>query len=122
VVLVDTSVWVEHLRHGHQRLAAQLDQGAVLCHPFVVGELACGNPANRTEILRLLQALPTATLAEQQEVLYLLDQGRLYGRGLGWIDVHLLASARLTSCPLWTLDKALAAAAATLDLGFEAGS
>ena len=119
MVLVDTSVWVDHLRRGTQGLIDQLNKAAVLCHPFVVGELACGNLNNRTEILRLLQALPLATLAEQQEVLHLLNKGRLYGRGLGWVDAHLLASARLMKCPLWTLDKALATAVMEFNLAFE---
>lgn len=119
MVLVDTSVWVDHFRRGNEGLVAQLNQAAVVCHPFVVGELACGNLKNRTEILRLLQALPIAPLAEQEEVLYLLNKGRLYGRGLGWIDAHLLASARLMRCPLWTFDKALATAAGGFDLAFK---
>ena len=119
MVLVDTSVWVDHLRRGNPGLVDQLDKAAVLCHPFVVGELACGNLTNRAEILRLLQALPSAPLAEQEEVLHLLDKKRLFGHGLGWVDTHLLASARLMKCPLWTLDKALSTAAEELNLGFE---
>jgi predicted nucleic acid-binding protein len=119
MVLVDTSVWVDHLRRGNPGLVDQLDKAAVLCHPFVVGELACGNLTNRTEILRLLQALPCAPLAQQQEVLHLLDKERLFGHGLGWVDIHLLASARLMKCPLWTLDKALSTAVEEFDLGFE---
>ena len=82
MVLVDTSVWVDHLRRRNARLVDHLDKAAVLCHPFVVGELACGNLTNRTEILRLLQALPCVPLAEQQEVLHLLNKECLFGRGL----------------------------------------
>lgn len=114
MVLVDTSVWIDHFRRGHSGLFEQLEEGSVLCHPFVVGELACGNLGNRTEILDLLQALPMAPMAEHGEVLYLLQELGLYGRGLGWVDVHLLASARLLGCPIWTLDKGLAKAAGNL--------
>ena len=109
-VLVDTSVWVDHLRRGNARLAALLGQGRVVSHPFVVGELACGQLANRSEILSLLRALPAAPLADHDEALTMLDQHRLMGRGLGWIDVHLLAAAMLAACSLWTLDRRLAVA------------
>ena len=91
------------------------------CHPFVIGELACGNLEDRTEILALLQDLPGAEPADHQEVLDFIDGAGLAGRGLGWIDVHLLASARLTGVPLWTRDKALAEAAGALGVGYEAG-
>jgi predicted nucleic acid-binding protein len=118
MVLVDTSVWIDHLRRGHPGLIEQLEEGAVLCHPFVVGELACGNLQKRSEILDLLQALPEAIVADQNEVLHLLQEWRLFGRGLGWIDAHLLASARLSGCPLWTLDKSLAKAAGEINQDF----
>lgn len=112
MVLVDTSVWIEHLRQGNQRLADLLTVGRVVCHPFVVGEVACGSLHNRAEVLGLLAALPAAPMATHEEVLWLLESERLYSRGLGWVDVHLLASSRLVSCTLWTLDKTLAAVAA----------
>ena len=118
-VLVDTSVWVDHLRRGHANLATRLEAGDVLCHPFVIGELACGNLKNRTEILSLLQALPAASVAEHEEVLHLVSEWRLDGRGLGWIDVHLLASALVTGCAFWTMDKALRAAASALEIAPE---
>jgi predicted nucleic acid-binding protein len=106
-VLVDTSIWVQHLRRGEPRLVAMLEAGEVICHPFVIGELACGQLGNRREILALMSALPQARVADQAELLHLIDEHRLYGRGLGWVDVHLLGSGLLSSCDLWSSDKAL---------------
>ena len=114
MVLVDTSVWVEHFRHGLPELARRLDAGSVVCHPFVVGELACGNLKNRREILELLQTLCTCPTATHEEVLSFIEANHLMGRGLGYIDMHLLASAKLSGIPLWTLDHPLAAAASRL--------
>ncbi len=114
MILVDTSVWVDHLRMGNREMAALLNDGQVVCHPFVVGELACGSIRNRDEILSLLGALPSATVAGHDEVMHLLADRRLHGHGLGWIDMHLLASSLLTGCALRTRDKALAAAARLL--------
>jgi len=116
MVLVDTSVWVEHLRHGDLGLKAQLQECQVCCHPFIVGELACSNLKNRSEILSLLQALPQAMEAEHEEVMQFIENYRLMGKGLGYIDVHLLASARLTQVPLWTLDQKLHEVAGPLEL------
>ncbi len=116
MTLVDTSVWIEHFRKGNDRLATMLDEGEVLGHQFVIGELACGSLRNRDELLRLLGALPATPLAEHDEVLSFLANRRLAGKGLGWIDMHLLASALLASCRLWTLDKALSRAASELRL------
>ncbi len=118
MILVDTSVWVEHLRRGSPELKALLVEAGVMCHQFVIGELSCGSLKNRTEILRLLQSLPMAVLAEPEEVLNLVDERRLYGRGLGWVDVNLIASAMLSGVPLWTLDKPLNSVAVDLGLGF----
>lgn len=115
--LVDTSVWIDHLRKGNRRLADLLEEGGVCSHPFVIGELACGRLRHRDEILGLLRALPEAPLAEHDEVLDFIAERHLAGRGLGWIDVHVLASARLAGCAVWTLDKSLAAVAAELQLG-----
>jgi predicted nucleic acid-binding protein len=114
MILVDTSVWVEHLRNGSQRLKTLLHNEQVLCHRFVLGELACGMLHQREEILGNLRALPEARVAEHEEVLHLLEARRLYGRGLGWVDANLLASALLSGCTLWTLDKTLRRAAAAL--------
>ncbi|MCE2543725.1 MAG: type II toxin-antitoxin system VapC family toxin [Acidobacteria bacterium] len=111
MTLVDTSVWVDHLRRGVPRLVALLEEGRVCCHPFVVGELACGQLGRRDHVLQLLGTLPQAPAASQDEALRLLRTHSLHGQGLGWIDVHLLASALLGRCALWTRDKRLAAAA-----------
>jgi predicted nucleic acid-binding protein len=119
VVLADTSVWVEHLRRGEPRLAALLRGGEVLCHPFVAGELACGNLAQREQILALLAALPSLDKVEDDELLHFIALHRLHGRGLGLVDVHLLAACALAGRPLWTLDTRLARAAAGLKLGLD---
>jgi predicted nucleic acid-binding protein len=111
VILVDTSVWVEHLRRGLPRLVTLLQEGEVLIHPWVIGELACGHLRNRHQVLQLLQGLPLATVASDAEVLLLIERQRLMGRGIGYVDAHLLASARLSHCRLWTQDRRLAAVA-----------
>ncbi len=116
MILVDTSVWVDHLRKGDRELSALLNEGQVACHPFVIGELACGNLRNRAEILSLLAALPRVIAAGHDEALRLLSDRKLHGKGLGWIDVHILASCLLDGCTLWTRDRALAAAARALKL------
>ncbi len=116
MVLADTSVWIDQFRHGDPRLAEFLSQERVLTHPFVCGELACGNLKNRAAILSNLNALPSAKLASNAEVWHLIEDRRLWGRGLGWIDLHLLASALISSCSFWTLDTRLAKAAAELGL------
>ena len=111
MILVDTSVWVEHLRRGLPQLATLLQEGEVLIHPWVIGELACSTLRNRSQVLELLQGLPAATVASDAEVLLLFERDRLMGRGIGYIDAHLLASARLSHCRLWTQDRRLAAVA-----------
>jgi predicted nucleic acid-binding protein len=119
MILVDTSVWVDHLRDGAPALAAALEQGSVLMHPFVLGELACGNLKNRGEVLRLLGDLPAAPLATDPEALDYIERCALMGRGIGYVDVHLLASAALAGAArLWTRDKRLAAVAADLKLAY----
>jgi predicted nucleic acid-binding protein len=111
-MLVDTSVWIEHFRRGNTALAVRLEDGAVWCHPFVIGELACGGLSDRAQILSLLAALPQAPLADHGEVLEFVDRNGLAASGLGWIDVHLLASARLGGIGIWTLDRTLERVAA----------
>lgn len=119
MILVDTSVWVDHLRKGVPRLAAALDGGAVLMHGFVLGELACGNLKNRREVLRLLNDLPAAPMATDPEVLEFIEQRALMGRGMGYIDVHLLASVAISgTAELWTRDRRLAATARRLDVAY----
>ena len=115
-MLVDTSVWVDHLRRRNATLVALLEQTQVWTHAFVVGELGCGNLAERDKVLSALNALPHAPVAGHDEVLAFLEGHRLMGRDLGWVDVHLLASARLAKLPFWTLDKRLAAVATVLQL------
>jgi predicted nucleic acid-binding protein len=116
VILVDTSVWIEHFRRGNDRLKTLLFDEQVLCHPFVIGELACGTLQKRSDILSMLKALPEAQLLEQEEVLSFLETRRVYGRGIGWVDAHLLGSTLLTGCRLWTFDRPLRRAAAALDV------
>jgi hypothetical protein len=116
MVLVDTSVWIQHFRQSEPVLIDRLSEGLVLMHPFVSGELACGNLRHRLEILSDLHALPPANLASNAEVLRLIEDRRLWGRGLGWVDLHLLASAMLSGCGFWTLDRRLAVAAKELGL------
>lgn len=118
MVLVDTSVWVDHLRRGRVGLDIPLGEGQVLCHPFIVGELACGNLRNRSDILSLLRTLPAARTAEEDEVLQFIEKYRLMGKGLGYIDVHLLASSLLSHAPLWSFDKRLGDAAAMLGIRY----
>jgi predicted nucleic acid-binding protein len=119
-VLVDTSVWIDHLRRGNPGLVELLEAGSVACHPAVIGELACGNLANRGQILDLLSALPRPGEASFDEAIRFVNDQRLYGIGLGWIDVQLLASARLAAWPLWTLDRALGAVARRLGVALPA--
>ena len=117
MILVDTSIWVEHLRRGNQRLTRMLEQGQVLAHPYVTGEVALGKLRNRDTILSALQNLPATTVATDDEVLRFIHQNSLYGVGIGYIDAHLLAAVRLSSAAsLWTADKRLLAAARSLGL------
>ena len=112
MILVDTSVWVHHLRAGDKVLAALLDAGRVLAHPFVIGELALGNLRQRDLVLHALQDLPQASVAANQEVLQFIDRHALSGLGVGYVDAHLLASVRLTAgAAIWTRDKRLQVAA-----------
>ncbi len=113
-VLVDTSVWVDHLRKGEALLEDLLASGHVATHPFVIGELACGNLSNRDEILNLLSELPIAEVATNEEVMHLIERHKLGGKGLGWIDMNLLASALLSNMPLWTRDHRLATVAKSI--------
>ena len=119
MVLVDTSVWVSHLRAGEPHLKELLLNSEVVCHPFIVGELACGQIKNRSEILTLLQALPVARMAEHEEILRFIQAQHLMGVGLGLVDVHLLAAAFLSMAPLWTIDKHLKAASRKLNIDYK---
>ncbi len=118
MVLVDTSVWISHFRKGNAQLQALLMEGKAACQSFIIGELACGNLKNRQEILTLLEALPKTTQVEHEEVLYFIEQHSLMGKGLGYIDMQLLASTQLSGVFLWTLDNNLKGAADELNLSF----
>jgi len=112
VILVDTSVWIDHFRSGDSKLTALLQDSQVLAHPWVIGELALGHLSRRSEILRLLHNLPQATVATDAEVLTLIDHRQLFGIGIGSVDAHLLAATMLTTgARLWTRDKRLATVA-----------
>jgi len=103
-------------------LDGPLSEGQVLCHPFIIGELACGNLKNREDILALLQTLPAVRTTEEEEALLFIEKHRLMGKGLGYIDVHLLASALLSHVPLWTHDKRLGEVAAELHIRYIAAT
>lgn len=108
MILVDTSVWVDHLRRGDPGLVDLLERSIVIMHPFVVGEIACGSLHNREAILELLQDLPAAAVAEGDEILRFIERHVLHGKGIGYVDVHLLASVALTEgAKVWTRDKKL---------------
>jgi len=108
MILVDTSVWVDHLRRGDNDLVALLNTSQVLIHPFVLGELACGNLHNRSEVLALLTDLPRISEASSDEVLFFIERHALMGKGIGYVDAHLLASVTLDGyAQLWTRDQRL---------------
>ena len=108
MILVDTSVWIDHLRQSSERLVQLLGTGQVLAHPYVIGELALGSLQNRNAVLDALQNIPQAPVATDNEVLHLIETSGLYGIGIGYIDAHLLAAARLSpGTLLWTRDKRL---------------
>lgn len=120
MILVDTSIWVDHLRSGDAALGGLLDRGAVLGHPWVTGELALGNLGRRSEVIRLLLGLPQAVVASDEEILNFIDQESLSGTGIGYVDTQLLAAARLTpDARLWTGERRLSALASRLGISFE---
>lgn len=116
MILVDTSVWIDHLRAGDTQLAHLLKQQQVIMHPMVLGELACGNLKNRHKLIKLWQQLPSIKEARHHEVLYCLEQRQLMGKGIGYVDLCLVTATLLSpGTQLWTRDKRLAAIAANLD-------
>jgi predicted nucleic acid-binding protein len=120
LILVDTSVWIDHLHKGIPRLAEALENQEVLAHPFVIGELACGEMKMRREILALLSHFPISIVATDEEALAFIEGHSLMGKGIGYTDVHLLASVMLTDgAQFWTRDKRLAVIATRLRIGFE---
>lgn len=119
MILADTSVWVDHFRARDKRLSELLERGAIVMHPFVLGELACGNLTKRSAVLELLGDLPMAITAETDEVLSFIEHHRLHGKGIGYVDVHLLASTSLgQDVQLWSRDKRLAGVAHALGYAY----
>ncbi|VAX21424.1 PIN domain protein [hydrothermal vent metagenome] len=119
MVLVDTSVWIDHLRNNNKELSTLLLRGTVVMHEFVLGELASGNIKNRKEILELLQSILSIPKVTIEEYLFFVKEHRLFGKGIGFVDIHLLASAKLSGILLWTLDKKLREVASTLNLSYK---
>ena len=123
MILVDSSVWIDHLRAGEPALIELLNAGRVLSHPFVIGELACGNLRNREAVLSLLQDLPAAPVATDEEVLFFIERHGLMGKGIGYVDAHLLSAISLAgSGRLWTRDRPLGAVAGSMGLAFDPAS
>ena len=116
MILVDTSVWIDHLRVERPALRQLLEDDRVGCHPFVIGELACGHLMHRTEFLEHLTRLPSIDAANHEEAMHLLESRKLAGGGISWVDVHLLASAMVSHVELWTLDQPLLRAARELSV------
>lgn len=116
MILVDTSVWIDHFRRSIPDLVNELQHGTVVSHPFVIGELALGHLRNRAETLDLLRELPGLNVAPDDDVLEFVRRHDLPGRGIGWIDAHLLCAARAKDVPIWTHDRRLGACAAKLRL------
>ncbi len=107
MILLDTSVWVDHLRRSDSSVVQVLESGLAASHAFVIGELACGNLKSRARVIELLQALPQLAVATDDEVLYFIESQKLMGRGIGYVDAHLLAAAAIGRSFLWTRDKRL---------------
>jgi predicted nucleic acid-binding protein len=119
MILVDTSIWIDHMRASDAELSSLLNKSRVLAHPFVIGEIALGHLKRRQHVLNALSGLPHAVLANDQEVLSLIESAEIAGTGVGYLDAHLLASARLSVAFLWTRDKRLAALTRKLELSYQ---
>ncbi len=119
LVLADTSIWVRHFREGEKNLIQLLELGFVACHPFIVGELACGSLKNRHEIIQLLEALPTVDILEHSEVMIFIESQQLMSKGIGYVDTHLLGSSLLSDIPLWTHDESLNKVASALKIAYK---
>jgi len=118
MILVDTSVWIDHFHHSDEALKKLLLSNQVCIHPFILGELSCGNISNRKEVLALLRTLWSVDMALDEEVFILIEDRKLYGKGLGFIDIHLLASAMIHQVPIWTRDKSLKRVAGELGIDY----
>ena len=116
MVLVDTSIWIEHFRKGNAHLKELLVTGQAACHPFIIGELACGNLKLRSEIIILLRTLPSVNTVSDDEIIYFIEEKQLMGLGTGIVDMHLLASSIMTNTPLWTNDTRLKEVARKLNI------
>jgi predicted nucleic acid-binding protein len=121
MIIVDTSIWIDHLRSNDAELARLLGRSIVLAHPFIIGEVALGHLKRRSAVIDALAGLPSANVATDLEVLLLIESANLIGTGVGYLDAHLLAAAKLSSALLWTRDKRLALAAERLHLTYGAG-
>jgi len=121
MILADTSVWVKFFRRGMPEFALALEEGLILIHPVVLGELAVGNLSPRAQTLSALNNLPHAKVATAEECLGFLEMHKLHGRGIGWNDLQLLVAAHLSQVPLWSLDTRLNAAAVQLGIEYHAG-
>ncbi|MCK5457703.1 MAG: PIN domain-containing protein [Melioribacteraceae bacterium] len=119
MVLVDTSVWIDHLRNSNKELGSLLLNGSVVMHEFILGELAIGNIKNRKEIIDLLQSISYVPKVTIDEYLFFINKNRLFGKGVGFVDINLLASAKLSGTPIWTLDKKLKEAALALSVAYK---
>jgi len=119
LILVDTSVWIDHLRRGNAVLAAMLERTEVCCHPFVIGEISLGSLRRRDDVLALLSELPSLPLVSHEDVLALVSRLGLDGSAVGWIDAHLVASAIAGRTRLWTLDRPLSRAARAADIAID---
>ena len=119
MILIDTSIWIDHLRNDNAELVGLINRSRILVHPFVIGELALGHLKQRRQMLGALSDSPQAIVATDPEVLSLIERAHLNGTGIGYIDAHLLASAKLTDALLWTRDKRLVSAAENLGLTYE---
>lgn len=118
MILVDTSVWIDHLRRRDDHLVFSLLAGLVLIHPWVIGELACGSLKDRAQVLDLLRSLPFCPVAFEDEVLLFIEQNNLMARGIGYVDIHLLASTKLSGMRLWTRDKRLVVVAKEMNIAY----
>lgn len=116
MILVDTSIWVDHLRSSDQALSSILEEGMVACHPWIIGELALGSIKERSEFLQMLGLLPQVDVVEQRKVMAFIERHRLFQRGIGWVDAQILVSAASWPCRIWTRDKRLADAAQDLGI------
>ena len=118
-ILVDTSVWINHLGESDKNLVRLLEQGLVACHPFIIGELACGGIKNRHEIINLLNDLPSTDILDHYDIMGFIEYRKIMNKGIGYVDVHLLGSALVSETPLWTFDKALRRIANQLSIQYD---